>query len=249
MNITMEQVEKLREYADVSYKEAREALEASGGDILQAVIDLENQGKTAAPAGGTYSTKGKGGQGEGFGQSNQNPGEYRGAEGEGRSTGETEDFAGARQGAETGSGSSGAGQGNRGWGASAGGEKCWGGIYIGNSESQNQGSSFGDLMRKLWQGFCCILHKGNTNRFEVRRKGEVMLSVPVTVIVLFLVFFFWVTLPLLIVGLFFGCKYRFRGPDLERESINKVMDSASDTAESIKRAVNEDIQKKDDIQK
>lgn len=50
--ITLEQVEKLREYADITYDEAKAALESADGDILQALIDLERQGKVKAPQGG-----------------------------------------------------------------------------------------------------------------------------------------------------------------------------------------------------
>ncbi len=45
-NITLEQVEKLRAHANVSYEEARAALEAAGGDMLEAIILLEKEGKT-----------------------------------------------------------------------------------------------------------------------------------------------------------------------------------------------------------
>ncbi len=50
--VTLEQVEKLREYADISYNEAKAALESTGGDILQALINLEQQGKVKPPQGG-----------------------------------------------------------------------------------------------------------------------------------------------------------------------------------------------------
>lgn len=50
--VTIEQVEKLREYANVSYDEAKAALESTGGDMLQAIIDLEHQGKMKTPEGG-----------------------------------------------------------------------------------------------------------------------------------------------------------------------------------------------------
>jgi len=50
--VTLEQVEKLREYADISYDEAKIALENAGGDILQALIDLEREGKVKPPQGG-----------------------------------------------------------------------------------------------------------------------------------------------------------------------------------------------------
>lgn len=67
--VTIEQVEKLRAYADVTYEEAKAALEKNEGDILQSLIDLEQQGKTKAPQGGgkyeySYSYGSDTGQGE-----------------------------------------------------------------------------------------------------------------------------------------------------------------------------------------
>lgn len=47
--ITLEQVEQLRTKADVTYEEARQALEAANGDLLDAVILLELQGKVKPP--------------------------------------------------------------------------------------------------------------------------------------------------------------------------------------------------------
>jgi len=50
----LEKVEKLREKADVSFAEAKEALDSTGGDILEALIYLEKQGKSTIPAGGGF---------------------------------------------------------------------------------------------------------------------------------------------------------------------------------------------------
>ncbi len=52
--IDFEQVQKLREYANISYEEAKKALEETNGDLLQAVLNLEKQNKIKAPAGGGY---------------------------------------------------------------------------------------------------------------------------------------------------------------------------------------------------
>lgn len=41
----MEMVEKLREKTGISYEEARQTLEDSGWDLLQAMVNLENKGK------------------------------------------------------------------------------------------------------------------------------------------------------------------------------------------------------------
>jgi len=51
-----EKVEKLRERANVSYEDAKAALEQANGDILDAMIILEKQGKTSAPKSESYST-------------------------------------------------------------------------------------------------------------------------------------------------------------------------------------------------
>lgn len=55
---TLEQVERLREKANVSFEEAKAALDASNGDILDALIYLEKQGKVNAPVGGGYYSSG-----------------------------------------------------------------------------------------------------------------------------------------------------------------------------------------------
>ena len=43
--ITLEQVTKLKEYADVSFADAKAALEASNGSLLDALLWLERNGK------------------------------------------------------------------------------------------------------------------------------------------------------------------------------------------------------------
>lgn len=52
-----EKVEKLRERANVSYEEAKQALENSNWDILDAMIYLEKNGKTRAPESSSYTTQ------------------------------------------------------------------------------------------------------------------------------------------------------------------------------------------------
>ena len=48
MTVTLEQIEKLRERANVTYAEAKEMLEKCNGDILEALINLEAQAKVKA---------------------------------------------------------------------------------------------------------------------------------------------------------------------------------------------------------
>ncbi len=52
-----EKVEKLRTKADVSYEEAKRALEENNWDLLDAMIALEKEGKAKQPTRQSYSTK------------------------------------------------------------------------------------------------------------------------------------------------------------------------------------------------
>ncbi|MDR1064809.1 MAG: ubiquitin [Oscillospiraceae bacterium] len=170
---TLEQVEKLRERANVSFEEAKSALEEADGDLLDALILLERQGKTSGPeSGGHYS-------------GNNPPPKSDGAEGAKKPG--TEGF-------------------------------------------KNFIKGLGNLMLNL-------INRGNTNYLDAIHRGETKLSCPVTVLVILLICFFWVVVPLLIVGLFLGWRYRFRGDDLGRESINNVIEKAETAAEDLKNSV------------
>lgn len=171
---TLEQVEKLREKANVSYEEARAALDATGGDLLDALIYLEQQGKVSEPSGGGYySSEGNAEQGPAAGEYKQK--DYR---------------------------------------------TC---------------STFGDVMRKIGHFLGKIFRIGNTNHLVAVKNGEEILSCPVTALVLLLIIAFWVVVPLIILSLFFGFRYHFRGSELGTDSVNKAMDGATDAAEDIKK--------------
>ena len=88
----------------------------------------------------------------------------------------------------------------------------------------------GEMIRDLF-------NLGNRNRFEVRKDDKLLLEVPVTVLVLLLIFAFWVCIPLLVIGLFAGCRYTFSGAELGRDSVNNAMGKAADMAEKVKEEV------------
>ncbi len=104
----------------------------------------------------------------------------------------------------------------------------------GGQAKKGDSSSFGEVMGNIIR-FCKeLIHKGNTNSFEVVKGGTKVMVVSMTVFVLFLIFAFWVVIPLIIIGLIFGYRYRFEGPDLGKAEVNRAMDTVSDAT---KRAV------------
>jgi len=177
----MEKAEKLREKADVSFAEAKAALDNSGGDILDAMIYLENQGKVTVPAGGGF-------------------------------------FSGADLPAEAIKAASETGSSD-------------------GSTRQNDGSGeeFADLMKRLGAFILKLLHKGLNNHLEASKGDKIMFTCPVIVILL-LALCFWITIPLFIVSLFLGFRYRFTGEDLGKESVNNAMNSASNIVDDVKKS-------------
>ncbi|MDT3698435.1 MAG: ubiquitin [Thermincola sp.] len=185
---TLEQVEKLCVMANLSYEEAKGALEAANGDLLEAVILLEKQGKIQAPAGSGYYSSEK-----------------------------TTGAAGASH-----------------------QENDWQKHNHANHDYHHYHKENGFIsFLKKSSDFCFrMLRKGNRNSFEVLKGQEVKASLPVTALALLLIFAFWVTIPLIIIGLFFSFRYRFVGPDFNGNSVNSAMHSASEAAENLKKSIN-----------
>jgi hypothetical protein len=253
MDISIEQVEKLKERADITYEEAREALEKAGGDLLEAIILLEREGKTARNT-GFYSTNGALPVGEG-----EMPRQEGSASGN-FGTGAGDACAGGGSGSPPGSDGGGSGGFAGGNGAENGSGNCGGGNGSYNQGGQygqgagagnagNNSANFSDLLNRFWSFAVRVFHKGMCNFFEVYTNGKILVNVPVLFLALALIFVLPATLILLLVGLFCGCRYRFAGPDLGREDINRAMNSAADTAENMKQTARDSGKKDDNNQK
>ena len=173
----LEKVEKLREKADVSFAEAKEALDNSGGDILDALIYLEKQGRATVPAGGGFFS------------------------GAGTYTEERQYSACRERGPE-----------------------------------RRRGETFIAMLKRFGRFCLKMLNKGNTNFLDAIKGDALMFSCPVTAVVALVLFFPMITIPLFILSLFFGFRYHFRGEDLGRDSVNAVMDGASNVVNDVKNS-------------
>lgn len=189
MSVTLEQVEQLRAHAAVSYEEARRALEACDGDLLDALILLEREGRI--PPGG--------GRGASFttqpGAAPEPPpsGPTRGPEASGKDE-------------------------KRFWGLA---------VTVGGHRGREERGSWRARLRELLAAALDLLRHCTVNQFEVWRNGERMTALPVLILILLVLVAYWISLPLLVVGLFFGCKYRFSGPDLDKNRVGEVVNQVS----------------------
>ena len=178
----LELVEKLVEKTGLSYGEAKAALERTDWDMLEAIIQLEQQGKVQGAKTAQYSTNN-----------------------ETEANSQEEDSGGKRHQHK-----------QRKEGCSETGENF-----------KKSAKSFGECLKEIFD-------KGNKNSIQMFRKDVKMIELPVTAFVVLLIFCFWVILPLMIVSLFFGCRYSFIGNELGRDSVNSAMGKATDIADNIK---------------
>ena len=158
---TFEKVEKLREKANVTFEEAKAALDEANGDLLDAMILLEKQGK-AEERKESYSTK------------------------------ENAELMVVDEPA---------------------------------SKEKKRGNAFTDKLKVLW-------HKSCENYFVIEREDKVMLNIPIWAFIVILAFTWHVTLIAMVVALFFGCKYSFKGA-AQMKTANDVCDKVSEAAEKV----------------
>lgn len=186
MEITLEMVERLKEKADVSYTQAKEALEYSGGNLLDALIYLEEKGAIPRAEGAYYSTK------------SETPPPPPPAE---PLPAQLPDRAKKQK-------------------APKQPRSGRGGVR----------RFFNTLRRWLID-----------NELEIWRREQPVTALPVLILALLLISAFWVTISILVLGLFLGFRYRFSGPDLERDNLNGVIGDLADTASDLGHRVMDEI--------
>ncbi len=161
-----EKVEKLREKANVTFEEAKAALEEANWDLLDAMIALERQGK-AEERKESYSTK------------------------------DNADL-----------------------------------MIVDEPEQKEKkhGNAFTDKLKVLW-------HKSCENYFVIEKGDDVILNIPIWVFIIIVILTWHVSLIAMVVALFFGCRYSFKGAD-EMKTANEVCDKVSEAAEKVKESYN-----------
>ena len=165
-----EKVEKLVQKAGVSYEEAKAALDASNGDLLDAMIMLERAGKTAGPQKSTYSTR------------------YE----------DQTQYVSVTERIE---------QGNE-------------------AEGESAGQKIKEILGRIW-------HVLSRNFLAICRSGETLIKLPLWVALIILFASWFTVLVVVVVSLFFGCRYRFVG-EADMQAANDIMDKAANAADKAK---------------
>ena len=101
--------------------------------------------------------------------------------------------------------------------------------------NKNKGTSFAAGIGKVLGTIGGWIKKGLENYLDIYKDGNCVFSIPITVLVLLFIPFFWLMLVLLVVFLFMGCRYEFRGPDCKKDgTANQALNKAAGTCHSVK---------------
>ncbi len=165
----LEKAERLRQAANVSFEEAKAALDACGDDLLDAMVYLEKQGKAKKPEQSSYST-----------EYEQQP-EYTPVQ-------------------ET------------------------------VNRQESAATSFG---RTIGRGIRTIVKFVRSTSFEISRKGKTIFTMPSWVMLLIVLFSWHVSLPALVIALFFGFRYSFHGEADHMQKANDILERAGSFADEM----------------
>ena len=171
----LEMVEKLITKTNISYEEAKDALDKCHWDILDAILYLEENNVIKAPAIKKYVT--------------DNDETYINKE--------IKD------------------------------------VLVNNEEKTNEDKK-SDVFELFFESICRVIDKGNNIFLQIKRNERILIKLPITIVILCLIFIFWLIVPAFIIGLFINIKYEIIGNDINDEKINNFFSYLSKVANSIK---------------
>lgn len=133
---------------------------------------------------------------------------------------------------------------------STGRPRVWGLTLPSQSRGQRDGQGsradsappgWKEQLRQLLAAGLDLLRHATVNQFQVWRNGEMTTSMPVLILVLLVVAAFWISVPLLVVGLFFGYQYHFAGPDVDGSKVGETMGRVSSAVHGMVEQVKDEF--------
>ncbi len=94
-------------------------------------------------------------------------------------------------------------------------------------EKKEKSSSFGHAIGKFFDWMGNVIKRTWEIKFKVFKDDEEKLSVPLLIVILLTMGFFWITIPVMIIGLANNYKYRFEGVDTVQVNLNDLSERAS----------------------
>lgn len=99
--------------------------------------------------------------------------------------------------------------------------------------------------KKDFKGFfeiiCNIIDSCNNIFIEIKRKNNLILKLPFTVLIVLLFFIFWIIIPLFVVSLFFDVEFLVVTKVVDAEKINRVLKEIFHNVQRVKEKIKKEI--------
>ena len=106
-------------------------------------------------------------------------------------------------------------------------------------EKSSEKTDFSKKMDSVWEYLKKLFRLSLDTKFIATRRDAIILNIPILIPIVAL--FAWgATIWLMLIGLFFGMRYRIDSDGDVPGSINNLMDHAADAADNIKQNLNDD---------
>lgn len=168
-------VEKLREKTGITYDDAKRVLEINNWDILDAILDLEKQGKVKGPSVSIFYTN-----------------EYK------------ENYE----------------------------EKSTESNFDEVKKDSNYKSN--NTFEGIFEVICKVIDSCNNIFIEIKGKNNFFLKLPLTVVIVLLIFGFWLLIPLVAIGLFLDIEFSVESKKINTDKVNDMLSKVSKEVQKIK---------------
>ena len=158
-------VEKLRTKTGITYEDAKMVLEINNWDILDAILDLERQGKIKGPSVSIFYTN----------EYNEN-------------------------------------------------------YEVKKDSNYKYNSTF----EGIFEVICKAIDICNNIFIEIKGKNNFFLKFPLTVVIVFLIFGFWLLIPVAVIGLFLDVEFFVESKKINTDKVNDILSKISKKVQNIK---------------
>ena len=169
-------VEKLREKTGVTYEDAKRVLEINEWNILDAILDLEKQGKVKRPSVSVFYTN-----------------EYKENYEEESADSDSEEV-----------------------------------------KKESNYNKFNNTFEGIFEVICKAMDTCNNIFIKIKGKDDFFLKLPLTVVMVLLIFGFWILIPLVVIGLFLDIEFSLESKKINTDKVNNVLSKVSKEVQKIK---------------
>lgn len=89
----------------------------------------------------------------------------------------------------------------------------------------------------IFEAICKVIDTCNNIFIEIRGKNNFFLKLPLTVVIVLLIFGFWIAIPLVIIGLFLDIEFFVESKKVNTDKINDILRKVSKEVKKIKSRI------------